>query len=882
MTLEAFPIGNVRPIKIEEEMRSAYLDYAMSVIVSRALPDIRDGLKPVQRRILYAMDQAGMRPGSSYKKSATVVGEVIGKYHPHGDQPIYDAMVRMAQPFNMRYLLIDGQGNFGSVDGDPPAAYRYTEARLSPIAMELLADIEKETVDFTPTYDGAHEEPLPLPARLPNLLLNGASGIAVGMATNIPPHNLGELCDAIAHLIEHPEATNADIASIVKGPDYPTGGIAFRYETHRIPSTDGQAPVIEKRDAIRTAYSDGRGRIVTRAKVHIEESSKANRNAIIVTELPFQTNKAALIEKIADLVRAKRIEGIADLRDETDRHGMRIVIELKREAHPRQLLNALYKHTQMQSAFAVNMLALVDGQPRTVSIKKILESYIDHRRNVIRRRSQFDLRKAQERAHILEGLLKAIDMLDAVIKTIRGADSAEDAKEKLTSKPFDLSPEQAQAVLDMQLRRLAKLEANKIKEEYGELIKTINYLEDLLANPRKIDFLIKDDAAELKDKYGDERRTVILEQQPEEFSEEDMVAHQEVVVTISSRGYIKRTALSTYRSQRRGGVGIIGAKTKEEDDIRHLVVADTHDKLIFFTDRGRCFQVKTYEVDEGKREARGISIMQLLMMDQKERITAVVRVPTNIDNDFMVMATQLGEVKKTPMKNFANVRRDGLIAMDLEDEDEFVSARICNDSDDAIMVTANGQAIRFAVKTLRSASRLSGGVRGIKVKDGAKVIGMEIPHEGDALLVVSELGQGKRTPVDDYPRHGRGGQGVITFKTNPKSGELVASRIVNAEHELILISESGIILRTPVAHISLQGRSTQGVRLMDVGEDDRVAAVAVIDMSKEYDTLPLPIGATNGDGAEDDGIERKPAKYAKTKPSTNGKAKPSTNGKKGK
>ncbi|MDP9180970.1 MAG: DNA gyrase subunit A [Chloroflexota bacterium] len=882
MTLEAFPIGNIRPIKIEEEMRSAYLDYAMSVIVSRALPDIRDGLKPVQRRILYAMDQAGMRPGTSYKKSATVVGEVIGKYHPHGDQPIYDAMVRMAQPFNLRYLLIDGQGNFGSVDGDPPAAYRYTEARLSPIAMELLADIEKETVDFTPTYDGQHQEPLPLPARLPNLLLNGSSGIAVGMATNIPPHNLVELCDAIAHLIDNAEATNAEIADIVKGPDYPTGGIVFRYETHRVPSTDGQAPTTEKRDAIRTAYSDGRGRIVTRAKVHIEESTKANRNQIIVTELPFQTNKAALVEKIADLVRAKRIEGIADLRDETDRHGMRIVIELKREAHPRQLLNALYKHTAMQSAFAVNMLALVDGQPRTVSIKKILESYIDHRRIVIRRRSQFDLTKAQERAHILEGLLKAIDMLDDVIKTIRGADSAEDAKEKLTAKPFELSAPQAQAVLDMQLRRLAKLEANKIKEEYGELIKTINYLEDLLAKPRKIDFLIKDDTTELKEKYGDERRTLILEQEPEEFSEEDMVAHQEVVVTISSRGYIKRTALSTYRSQRRGGVGIIGAKTKEEDDIRHLVVADTHDKLIFFTDRGRCFQVKTYEVDEGKREARGISIMQLLMMDQKERITAVVRVPANVEHDFMVMATQLGEVKKTPMKYFANVRRDGLIAMDLEAADEFVSARICSDGDDAIMVTARGQAIRFAVKTLRSASRLSGGVRGVRMRPGDRVVGMEIPHEGDALLVVSALGQGKRTPVDGYPRHGRGGQGVITFKTHAKSGELVSARIVDPEHELILISEGGIILRTPVAHISLQGRSTQGVRLMDVGDGDRVAAVAVIDMSKEYDTLPLPVGAENGNG--DDGIERRPAKYGKAKPSGNGtgKPKPSGNGKKGK
>ncbi len=858
MSIEAFPLGNMRPVKIEEEMRTAYLDYAMSVIVSRALPDIRDGLKPVQRRILYAMESAGMRPGSSYKKSATVVGEVIGKYHPHGDAPIYDAMVRLAQPFNMRYMLIDGQGNFGSVDGDPPAAYRYTEARLSPIAMELLADIDKETVDFFPNFTGEHEEPLPLPGRLPNLLCNGASGIAVGMATNIPPHNLTEVCDAVSLLIENADATNAEIADIIKGPDFPTGGIIFRYETVRIPSTDGTGPTTEKRDAIRTAYSDGHGRIVIRAKVHIEESIKANRNAIIVTELPYQTNKAVLVEKIADLARAKKIEGIADLRDESDRHGMRVVIELKREAHPRQLLNALYKHTAMQSAFAVNMLALVEGQPRTVSVKKMLEAYIDHRRDVIRRRSIYDLNKAKERAHILEGLLRAIDMLDAVIKTIRGAASADVAKEALMAKPFKLSDRQAQAVLDMQLRRLAKLEASKIKEEYGELIKTINYLEDLLANPRKIDFLIRDETIEMKEKFGDERRTMIMEQEPEEFSEEDMVAHQEVVVTISGRGYIKRIPLSTYRSQGRGGVGIIGAKTKDDDDIRHLVVADTHDKLIFFTDRGRAFQVKTYEVDEGKREARGISVMQLLMMDQKERITAVVRVPpdVNAEKNFMVMATQLGEIKKTQMKNFANVRRDGLIAMDLEAKDEFVGARICTDADDVIMVSGKGQAIRFAVKTLRSASRLSGGVRGMKLRESTKrdkekdkVVGMTIAEKGLDMLVVSRLGHGKRTPLEEYPTHGRGGQGVITFKVHDKSGDLVAARMVDPEHELIMVSEGGIILRTPVKHISQQGRPTQGVKLMNVGDDDRVAAVAVVDMRKEYDAGPLPTGAsdTNGD-----------------------------------
>ncbi|MEO7666154.1 MAG: DNA gyrase subunit A, partial [Dehalococcoidia bacterium] len=665
----------------------------------------------------------------------------------------------------------------------------------------------------------------------------------VGMATNIPPHNLTELCEAIVTLIDNPEATGGDLADLVKGPDFPTGGLIFRYETVRIPSTDGQGPTYEKRDALRTALADGRGRVVMRARTHVEEMSKGNRSQIIVTELPYQTNKAALIEKMADLVRAKKLDGIADLRDESDRHGMRIVIELKREATPRALLNSLYKHTAMQSSFAVNMVALVDGQPRTVSLKKILESYIDHRRIVIRRRSEFELEKAKDRAHILEGLLKAIGMLDAVIKTIRGAASADEAKQKLMAEPFDLSDRQAQAVLDMQLRRLAQLERDKIKDEYAELQKQISYLEDLLASPRKIDMLIRDDAVDLKDKFGDERRTLIMEQEPEEFSEEDLIAHQEVVVTISSRNYIKRVPLSTYRLQHRGGVGIRGAGTKEDDELRHLIVADTHDKLIFFTDRGRCFQVKTYEIDEGKREARGQSVMQMLMMEQTERITTVVRVPPDLpENSFMVMATTLGEVKKTEMKRFANVRRDGLIAMDLESKDEFVGAHICSDSDDALMITARGQAIRFEIARLRSASRTSGGVRGMRLLKGDRVVAMEIATIDHALLVVTALGHGKRTPIDDYPRHGRGGQGVRTFNIE-KRGELVAARVVDPEHELICISEGGIMLRTPVNRISLQGRSTQGVRLMDVGDDDKVAAVAIIDMSKEYAVEDLPTGA---------------------------------------
>jgi len=848
MTLEPSSIGNVRPIKIEEEMRSSYLDYAMSVIVQRALPDVRDGLKPVQRRILYAMQDMGATPGSQYRKSARIVGEVMGKYHPHGDAPIYDTMVRLAQPFSMRYRLVDGQGNFGSMDNDPPAAMRYTEARLAPVAMELLADIDRNTVNFQANFDETLTEPLVLPARLPNLLANGASGIAVGMATNIPPHNLGELCDAITFLIDNPEATMEDLAQIVQGPDFPTGGVAFRYETVRVPGFNGQGPTQEKRDAIRNAYAEGRGRVVCRARTSIEETSKG-RAYIVVHELPYQTNKAALVEKIADLVRGKRVEGIADLRDESDRHGMRIVIELKREAQPGAVLNALYKHTAMQSSFAVNMLALVDRQPRTVSLKKILDSYINHRREVIRRRTEFDLEKCRERAHILEGLLKAIDMLDQVIKTIRAADSAEDAKAKLIARPFELTDRQAQAVLDMQLRRLAKLERKKSQDEYKELIEQIKYLDDLLANPRKIDFLIRDDASDLKDKFGDDRRTIILDQEPEGFSEEDLIAHQEVVVSISSRGYIKRVPLSTYRAQHRGGVGIIGAKTRDDDDIRHLVVTDTHDKLIFFTDRGRGFQVKTYEVDEGKREARGISVMQLLTMDQRERITAVVHVPPDLaEGSYIVMATKLGEVKKTPMKAFANVRRDGIIAMDLESSDEFVGAHICSDDNDVMMVTAKGQTIRFTVKSLRSASRTSGGVRGIRLRSGDEVVAMEVPIKEHALLVVSALGQGKRTPEEEYPRHGRGGQGVITFKTHPKSGDLITARMVDPEHELIFISEQGIIMRTPVKGVSLQGRPTQGVNLMNVSDGDKVAAVAVIDMSKDFSAIEvLPTGAEVAD-----------------------------------
>jgi len=885
MAIETASPDNVRPIKIEEEMRASYLDYAMSVIVSRALPDVRDGLKPVQRRILYAMHDMGMRPGSAYKKSARIVGEVLGKYHPHGDSPVYEAMVRMAQEFSMRHPLVDGQGNFGSIDNDPPAAMRYTEARLARIAEEMLADIDRDTVEFVPNFDGSLTEPFVLPARLPCLLVNGATGIAVGMATNIPPHNLGEVCDAIVHLIENPEATTADLAEIVRGPDFPTGGVTFRYETVRLPATDGQGPTSERRDAIRTAYADGKGRVIVRARAHIEEMAKGGRYQIVVSELPYQANKAALIEKTADLVRQKRIDGISELRDESDRHGMRIVIELKREGQPRQVLSNLFKHTAMQSTFPFNMLALVDGQPRTVSLKRMLESFIAHRREVIRRRSEHDLQKAQERGHILEGLLKALDKLDEVIKAIRRSPSAEEAKQRLMRAPFRLSDRQAQAVLDMQLRRLARLEREKIQAEYAEIIKQIGYLEDLLANPRKIDYLIRDDAHEVKQRFGENRRTQIIDQEPEEFSEEDLVAHQDVVVTLSTRGYVKRQPLVTYRAQRRGGRGITGMRTREDDAVRHLLVADTHDDLLFFTDRGRCFQIKTYELPDAARTARGIPLINLVSIEQREWVTAVVRLPRSLERDYLVMGTKLGEVKKTPLKYFANVRRGGLNAMDLEREDELVSVKMASDEDHAMLVTAQGKSLRFSVRSLRSASRQSGGVRGIRLAKRDRLVGLEIAKPKGAMLVVTSQGFGKRTPVGEYPLQGRSGQGVITFKTNPKTGNLVCARMVKPKQELMLISEGGIVLRTAVEEISVQGRPTQGVTLMGVEEGDAVAAVTVVDMTggpKEEGSLPSGVsaeperqaGARKAPTKAKRGAGRPAAAKGKAGPSAKGKAKP--------
>ena len=842
MTIET-PSGNVRPIKIEDEMRASYLDYAMSVIVARALPDIRDGLKPVQRRILYAMSELGLRPGSQYKKSARIVGEVLGKYHPHGDAPVYEAMVRLAQGFSMRYPLVDGQGNFGSVDNDPPAAMRYTEARLAAIAEETLADIDRDTVDLIPNFDDSLQEPKVLPSRLPNLLVNGATGIAVGMATNIPPHNLSEVCDAIAYLIDKPEASTSDLTEIIKGPDFPTGGVIFRYERVKKQPSDGQrgeGPLYEKQDAIKAAY-DGKGRIIMRACTHIEEMAKGGRYQIIITELPYQVNKATLVEKIATLTKGRRIEGIADLRDESDRHGIRVVIELKREGQARQILNSLYKHTAMQSTFAVNMLALVDSQPRTVSLKRILDCFINHRREVIRRRSLFELKKAQEREHILQGLLVALDHLDQVIQTIRRSQSAEKAKERLMRAPFRLSDRQAQAVLDMQLRRLARLERQKIQDEYAEIIKQIGYLEDLLANPRKIDYLIKEEALQVRKKYGDERRTQIIEQEAVDFSEEDLIPHQETVVTLSTRGYIKRVPLEIYRAQGRGGRGKIGVAKREGDAVRHIMVADTHQSLLFFTDRGRVYQVKTYELPDESRQARGIPLINIIYLEQDERVTAVV-VTDGSDQEFLVLATELGEVKKTALSEFATVRRNGLITMDLEPGDALVAARLARGDDQAVLVTAAGQALRFSVRQLRSASRQSGGVRGIRLTKGDRVVGMEIARPDQQLLVVSSKGYGKRTLFEEYPTQGRGGQGVRTFTVNERRGQLVAARTINSKQQLMIISEDGIVIRTDVDSIAVQGRATMGVTLMGVGRGDTVASIASIELAERAEEKAVTRG----------------------------------------
>ena len=810
--------GRIQTTRIEDEMRDSYLDYAMSVIVSRALPDVRDGLKPVQRRILFGMQELGVGPNSSLKKTARVVGEVMGKFHPHGDQAIYDTLVRMAQDFTMRYPLVTGQGNFGSIDGDPPAQMRYTEARLAPIAAELLADLDRNTVDFQPNFDDSVREPVVLPSRIPNLLLNGASGIAVGMATNAPPHHLGEICGALTLLIDNPAAGVDDLMRHVRGPDFPTRGRIFG------------------REAIRQAYAGGRGKITMRGVMSAEENANG-RIQLVVTELPYQVNKSTLIQRIADLVRGKRIEGVSDLRDESDRDGMRIVIELARSGSPAAVENQLFKLTALQSTFAVNMLALVGGQPRTVSLKEALQAFIDHRREVIRRRSEFDLEKARERAHVLEGLLRALELLDEVIAAIRASESADAARTALMGDPFALSERQAQAVLDMQLRRLAALERQRIEEEHAGLVEQIAWLEDLLADPAKIDGLIKDDCAGLQERYGDGRLTQVFDQPAEEISTEDLVPHQRIVVTISDAGYMKRVPLETYRRQRRGGRGVTGAPTRDEDAANHLVVCDTHDALLLFTRQGRVYSLRGFETPEATRQARGVPVVNLVELDPADRVTAVAAVP-DFSRGSMVFATANGEVKRTPLEEFESVRRDGKIAMNLKDGDRLVAARAAGDGDDAILVSSDGRAIRFAVDTLRVASRSSGGVRGMRLRGEAVVVGLAIDGDGADLLVVSERGFGKRTPLGEYQTKGRGGQGVVTFRVSDRSGPLAVARAVRAEQELILVSRDGIVMRTQAGSISSQGRGTQGVAVMAIGEGDALAACAQIDLDGGDDRSP--------------------------------------------
>lgn len=794
----------VRPVDIEQEMKSSYLDYAMSVIISRALPDVRDGLKPVQRRVLYAMDGLGLRYNSPFKKSARIVGEVLGKYHPHGDAPVYEAMVRMAQDFSLRYPLVDGQGNFGSVDNDPPAAMRYTEARLSRIAEEMLVDIDKNTVDFVPNFDGTLEEPAILPARLPNLLANGSSGIAVGMATNIPPHNLSEICDAIICLIESPEVSTEQLLQLVKGPDFPTGGIIWG------------------KDGIANAYTTGQGKIVLRAKAR-EVTTKTGKRQILVTELPYQVNKAALVERIAELAKAKRISGIAEVRDESDREGLRIVVELKREAQPRQVLNNLYKYTALQSSLYINMVALVDGQPKVINLREALASYIEFRFQVITRRSQFELEKAKDRAHILEGFRIALNNLEQVVKIIRQSQTVEAARANLME-AFAMSQIQAQAILDMPLRRLAKLEQDKITEEYAAVIKNISYLEDLLANPRKVYLLIAQDAQDLKSSYGDERRTVVKEQEVEEFRTEDLVPHESMVVTLTNKGFIKRMAANTYRLQHRGGKGIIGMVTRGGDTVNHIVVADTHDNLLFFTSTGKVYCTKCYEVPEdSSRTAKGIALVNLLPIDLEDEVTVVLPIPSFPAGKFLLMATRDGAVKKTALGAFASIRRNGIIAMRLRNRDKLTSVAVVGDEDEAILVSHNGKAIRFPVKCLRLASRTSGGVRGIRLVDDY-VVGMGIVFPEAYVLTLTEKGFGKLTPIKNYPLHNRGTKGVRTYRVNPKTGNLALSKLVSSQGSLVMLSTKGNVVNIPMEQVPVQSRNGRGARLMAVAENDSLAS----------------------------------------------------------
>jgi DNA gyrase subunit A len=810
-TLEALT-GNIEPRGLREEMRSSYLDYAMSVIVGRALPDVRDGLKPVHRRVLYAMHEAGLQPSRAYRKCARVVGDVMGNYHPHGDQAIYDTLVRLAQEFALRYPLVDGQGNFGSVDDDPPAAMRYTEARLAKLATEMLRDIDADTVDFTPNYDQSRQEPLILPSRFPNLLVNGSAGIAVGMATNIPPHNLSETIDAIVAVIDDPETDIAGLMKHIKGPDFPTGGI------------------ILGRQGVREAYETGRGRVVMRARVHVEPL-RGGKEAIIVTELPFMVKKGGdtgVIKKIADLVHAKKVPEISDLRDESDRTGMRVVIELKRGSIPKVVLNKLYKHSSLQETFGVNMVALADGVPRTLDLSEAIRYYVLHQKEVVTRRTKDQLRRAERRAHILEGLLVALGNIDAVIKLIRASKDPEVARGGLV-KQFELSLEQAQAILDMRLQRLTALEANKIREEHKDLLERIKELRSILGDEDRLYALIKEELLEIKQIYGDERRTEITAAE-DELELEDLIAEEQMVISITSSGYIKRLPLSTYRKQKRGGVGVIGMEMKEDDYIEHLKICSTHDFLLFFTNKGKVYRLKVYELPEGARTAKGRALVNLLPLREGERVQAVIATRDFSEHKYLVFGTKRGLIKKTEFPAYNTpIRADGIIAIKVRNGDELVSVRGTSGNDDIIMVSRSGYAARFNESKVRPMGRDTSGVRGMNVAEkGNEVLAMDVAKDDTELFVVTENGYGKRTSIAEYPVKGRGTKGVKTVQLTDRKGGLAGALIVKEHQELVFISQSGMVQRTGVRGISRMGRPTQGVRVMNVRSDDRVSAVALV------------------------------------------------------
>ena len=805
--------SGVKGINITKEIETSFLDYAMSVIVSRALPDVRDGLKPVHRRILYGMQELGNTADKSYKKSARIVGDVMGKYHPHGDSSIYDAMVRMAQDFSYRYMLVDGHGNFGSVDGDGAAAMRYTESRMSRIAMEMLRDINKNTIDYTDNYDGSEREPIVLPSRYPNLLVNGASGIAVGMATNIPPHQLGETIDAVIAISENPAITTEELMEIIPGPDFPTGGL------------------ILGRSGIRRAYETGRGSITIRAKVEIEQ--KANgKETILIHELPYQVNKAKLIEKIAELVRDKKIDGITHLRDESDRNGMRVVIEVRKDANANVVLNNLYKQTAMQSSFGINMLSLVNGQPKVMGLKEMLYHYLEHQKVIIRRRTEFDLKKAEDRAHILEGLRIALDHIDEIIAIIRGSRSGDEAKPLLMER-FNLSDRQSQAILDMRLVRLSGLEREKIESEYQELLVLISDLKAILADEGRIIDIIRTEILEIKERFNDKRRTEITSGGMEMIEDEDLIPVENSVITLTHNGYIKRLAANTYRSQKRGGRGVQGMGTNDDDFVEHLMNTSTHDTILFFTSKGKVFRAKGYEIPEYGRTAKGLPIVNLLNIEKGEKVTAMIRVDSFDADAYFIFTTKTGITKRTSVANFANIRTNGLIAISLREDDDLISVRLTDGTKQIIIGTRHGMLVRFKEEDIRSMGRTASGVRGIKLRDGDEVVGMEIVEPGQEILVVTEKGYGKRTSEEEYRLQSRGGVGLKTIQITDKNGPMVAVKTVDNTEDLMLITINGMLIRMDVNDISLIGRSTQGVRLIRLADDELVATVAKVEKEEE-------------------------------------------------